>query len=80
MDIREGHAEDTSTWLGLGVVASHLNSACSNHYDGKRYKGGWTSAGNNERVKITLRFANVPGSATAAAENNRTLEAEEAFL
>ena len=77
VDIREGFSDEMATWLGLGVVAAHLNSACSNHFYGKRYKGGWTSAGDRDRVKISIKPRDGIGSARG---NNHTLEAEEAFL
>lgn len=77
VDIREGFSDETAIWLSLGVVAAHLNAACSNHFYGKRYKGGWTSAGDRDRVKISIKPRDATGSARG---NNHTLEAEEAFL
>lgn len=77
VDIREGFSDETATWLGLGVMAAHLNAACSNHFYGKRYKGGWTSAGNHDRVKISIKPVGRTGS---AGRGNYTLETEEAFL
>ena len=77
VDIREGFSDERAIWLGLGVVAAHLNAACSNHFYGKRYKGGWTSAGNSDRIKISIKPKGDTGSARGSSH---TLEAEEAFL
>ena len=42
------------TWLGLNLAATQLTVACADHrgYLGKR--GGWTDAGDNDMIRITL--------------------------
>ena len=45
--------EETGTWLGVGAAAMQLNMVCVNN----KYIGGWTTAGNHERIRITLDYA-----------------------
>ena len=52
-----GFGSEESSWLGLGVAASHLNIACAKPNKWLEYKSGWISAGENDRIRISLEYA-----------------------
>lgn len=60
--IQSGFSEDTCTWLGVGAAATQLNMACVNVFSFPVKIGGWTTAGNVERITIILHFSETRNS------------------
>lgn len=48
--------KDEASWLGIGIAATQLNAACARHGEGRglAHNGGWITAGENSRLKVTL--------------------------
>lgn len=49
--------KDEASWLGIGMAATQLNAARARHEEGRWlvHNGGWITAGENSRLKVTLR-------------------------
>lgn len=60
--MQSGFSEDTSTWLGVGAAATQLNMACVNVFAFPPKIGGWTTAGNVERITIILHHSDTKNS------------------
>ena len=46
-------ATDQTSWMGIYRAATQLNRACASE-KGRRYNGGWVTAGDNGRITIQL--------------------------
>lgn len=43
------------TWLGLSLAATQLTSACADREGYLSKRGGWTDAGDHDRIRITVQ-------------------------
>lgn len=48
-------ATDGGTWFGLSLAATQLTTACADRDGYLAKKGGWTDAGDHDRIRITLQ-------------------------
>lgn len=46
---------EDGTWLGLNLAATQLTSACADREGYLAKRGGWTDAGDNDKIRITLQ-------------------------
>ena len=62
VEIASGSAQVGGTWLGVGLATTQLNMACVGTYAFPQYQGGYTFAGSEEGLKITLRYSGSSGN------------------
>lgn len=60
VDLWGGVTRETSTWLGIGAAATQLNMACVSRSSLPVRVGGWTTAGSDERIRVTLLYFHAP--------------------
>lgn len=48
-------AAENGTWLGLNLAATQLTTACADRWGYLPQRGGWTDAGDNDRIRITVK-------------------------
>lgn len=48
-------AAENGTWLGLNLAATQLTTACADRWGFLPQRGGWTDAGDNDRIRITVQ-------------------------
>ena len=53
IELRSRLSED-GTWLGINLAATQLTTACADRNGYLAKRGGWTDAGDNDRIKISL--------------------------
>ena len=53
----KGPMPEDGTWLGLGLAATQLTAACADREGFLAKKGGWTDAGDHDRIRITVQAA-----------------------
>ena len=51
----KGLTPDDGTWLGLNLAATQLTTACADRWGLLPKRGGWTDAGDNDRIRITVQ-------------------------
>ena len=70
--------KDEASWLRIGTAATQLNAACARHGEGRglAYNGGWITAGENSRLKVTLHKTKL----NIIEKSNGTVDVNTAFL
>ena len=70
--------KDEASWLGIGIAAAQLNAACARHGEGKglAHNGGWITAGENSRLKVTLHKTKL----NTMKMSNGTVDGSTVFL
>ena len=48
-------ATEEGTWFGLSLAATQLTTACADRDGYLAKRGGWTDAGDHDRIRITLQ-------------------------
>ena len=51
----KGRISEEGTWLGLSLAATQLTAACTDREGFLSRRGGWTDAGDNDRIRITVQ-------------------------
>ena len=46
---------EDGTWLGIGLAATQLTAACADREGYLAKRGGWTDAGDNDKIRITVQ-------------------------
>ena len=54
VELRGLEFED-GTWLGLSLAATQLTTACTDREGYLPKRGGWTDAGDHDRIRITVQ-------------------------
>ena len=71
VQLRDLRPED-GTWLGLNLAATQLVTACTDREGFLPKRGGWTDAGDNNRIRITVQsskqFHDLSGNETTMDE------------
>lgn len=54
VELMDNSVQDESTWVSVRAAASELAIGCTSRVDVSQSKGGWTTAGEKEGVRITV--------------------------
>ena len=72
VQLRGPRTED-GTWLGLNLAATQLTTACTDREGYLPKRGGWTDAGDNDMIRITVQSSkqmlDVSGNETTMDED-----------